>query len=380
MSHQALRVSLVMPSASPTGGAEEAFLQLLNSHAAKEVAWQAIFLEEGLLVDVVREHVDESFVVPCGRTRELHRWWRAASEIGRHAERFAASLIFGWMTKGHVYGGLAGWRKKIPTGWFQMGLPEDDLLGRMSRWLPARVVFACSEFVAREQSARQPRANVVPVPLGVDLSRFDLDSLPSPQEAREQLGLPLDGPLVGIVGRLQRWKGMHTLIAAMPAVLEAAPDAHCLIVGGEYPAEPEYPAQLRTLAKSLYVEDRVIFAGPRSDVPLWMQAMDIFVHASDREPFGIVVVEALALGKPVIACTPGGPQEILAGVPGCATVGFEDDEAMAAAIRNSLSQLEQSAEASAERCLVATSRSGETYASHAINAIRSSSSRDRRQA
>ncbi len=51
--------------------------------------------------------------------------------------------------------------------------------------------------------------------------------------------------------------------------------------------------------------------GRQTNVPEWMQAMDVVVHASDREPFGIVVVEAMTLGKPVVAAKPGGPEEII---------------------------------------------------------------------
>ena len=51
--------------------------------------------------------------------------------------------------------------------------------------------------------------------------------------------------------------------------------------------------------------------GVQRNVPEWMQAMDVVVHASEREPFGIVVVEAMAIGKPVVATRPGGPEEII---------------------------------------------------------------------
>lgn len=326
------RVTLVMPSASPTGGAEEAFWQLVKSNAARDISWQAIFLEKGPLVEQVKPYVNQSLVVECGRTRELGKWWKATSEIKRHALSFNSHLILGWMTKGHVYGGLAAWRGGIPAAWFQMGLPENGFLDQVSRIIPARAVFACSEFVADEQRAKQPKANVIPIPLGVDLSRFDLSKLPMPTDARRQLGLPLTGPLIGIVGRLQRWKGMHTVIAAMPSVLEKHPDAHCLIVGGPYPAEPGYETELRAQAEELGITDRVIFAGAQQNVPLWMQAMDVFVHASHREPFGIVVVEAMSLGKPVIACVPGGPEQIINDAKYGWTCGFEDHASVAKSV------------------------------------------------
>ncbi len=300
-----------MPSAHPTGGAEEAFVQLLASDVAKSAQWQVIFLEEGPLVAKILPFVHQSLVVHCGRTREVWKWWRASTKIAQYAKTFKSKLILGWMTKAHVYGGLAAWRAGIDAAWFQHGLPEDGLLDRVSRRLPANAVFTCSEFVAGLQRAKLPYTNVIAVPVGVDLSRFDLHSLPTRTHARQQLGLPTTGPIIGIVGRLQRWKGMHTLIAAMPEVLRSHPDAHCLIVGGVYPAEPEYEPQLRELAESLRLRDKVTFAGAQSDVPVWMQAMDMVIHASEREPFGIVVVEAMALGKAVIASIPGGPAEII---------------------------------------------------------------------
>jgi glycosyltransferase involved in cell wall biosynthesis len=327
-----------MPSASPTGGAEEAFWQFIKSDSARSIQLQSIFLEDGPLVQQVQPYVRESFVIPCGRTREIWKWWTVAGQIKSHSQRFGAQLIFGWMTKGHVYGGLAAWRAGIPAAWFQMGLPDNDFLGRASRWLPARAVFACSKFVAREQQASQPKARVIAVPLGFDLARFDLTKLPTPQEAKRQLGLPLGGPLIGIVGRLQSWKGIHVLIEAMPIILESHADAHCLVVGGVYPAEPMYEIQLHELAGRYQISDQVIFAGARKDVPLWMQAMDVFVHASRREPFGIVVIEAMALGKPVVACAPGGTEEMFSDNIVGALIPFADADLMAKSVLDLVNQ------------------------------------------
>jgi glycosyltransferase involved in cell wall biosynthesis len=304
-------LTLVMPSAFPTGGAEEALLQVIKAPASREFSWQVVFLEHGPLVDQVKPFVEESLVVTCGRTRNIWRWWKASKAIERHALAFQSDLILGWMTKGHVYGGLAAWLGKIPAAWFQMGLPDNGLLDWVSRRVPSKVVFTCSEFAAREQRTKQPSSNVIAIPLGVDLSRFEILSLPSPAEARKQLGLPSDGPIIGIVGRLQHWKGMHTLIDAMPRILVNHPESTCVIVGGAYPAEPKYESFLKQRAKKYGLESKIIFAGSQVNVPIWMQAMDIVVHASIREPFGIVVVEAMSLGKSVIASVPGGPAEVI---------------------------------------------------------------------
>jgi glycosyltransferase involved in cell wall biosynthesis len=304
-------VTLIMPSASKTGGAEEAFCQLVDSEAAGALKLQVIFLENGPLIDWTRPRVSEVGFIRCGRTRNVLKWWKSSGEILSLARDFNSKLILGWMTKGHVYGGLAGWRAGIPSAWFQMGIPENNILDRASRLIPTKKVLACSDFVAHLQRKAQTNADVVGVHLGVDVKRFQPMLEISAEEARVSVGLPLDCPVIGIVGRLQSWKGMHVLIQAMPAVLEKFPTAICIIVGGQYPAEPDYPERLRFLVKQLGIEKSVRMVGPKTDTPLWIRAMDIFVHASEREPFGIVVLEALYLGKTVIATVPGGPSEVI---------------------------------------------------------------------
>jgi glycosyltransferase involved in cell wall biosynthesis len=305
------RLTIVMPSAEPTGGAEEAFLQFIRSSKVESLSLQVCFLERGSLERETERLGILTCFVEIGRTREIGKWWRAAGKIANFACSFNADCILGWMTKGHVYGGLAAWRAGIPAAWFQMGLPESGLLDRVARRLPAKTVLACSEYVAKLQRLAQPRVPVIAVPLGVDLTRFQAVRSIDPAQARHQVGLRNIGPIIGIVGRLQAWKGMHVLINAMPEVLRHYPMAQCVIVGGPFPAEPDYPRRLSQQVIKMGLQSHVQFAGMQRNVPLWMQAMDIIVHASDREPFGIVVVEGLYLGRPVIAATPGGPDEII---------------------------------------------------------------------
>jgi len=75
-----------------------------------------------------------------------------------------------------------------------------------------------------------------------------------------------------------------------------------------------------------------VFAGHRDDPETWMHAMDVFVHASHNEPFGIVVVEAMALGKPVVATAEGGPTEIITSEEEGALVPWGDAGALSRAV------------------------------------------------
>jgi glycosyltransferase involved in cell wall biosynthesis len=233
---------------------------------------------------------------------------RSIVAIARASE---ADVLLGWMVAAQLMVGLASLISGIPAVWYQVGLPGGDLLDRVATALPARGVIVLSEAGARAQRALWPHRPQRLVYPGVSLAAYDPATLPSPTEARRALGLPREGPVIGIIGRLQRWKGMHVVIEAMPEVLARHPEAHLVIVGGAHETEPHYPDVLARRIAQLSLGAHVTFAGFQADVPRWMQAMDVVVHASDREPFGIVVIEAMALGKPVVAGAAGGPAEVI---------------------------------------------------------------------
>ena len=328
-----MKIAVIMSLAEQRGGGELMLLHLIQQGRGAGVEWLVIFLEDGPMVGQVRELGVEARVIVSGRLRELPRYAAAVLKIARLVRQEKADLIFGWMNQGQLYGSPAARLAGLPAVWYQLGIPIVPGWGdRMATRLPAAGILACSQAGARAQEAIAPARPVRVVYPGVELERFDPNGLPAPDEARQRLGLPLSGPLIGIVGRLQRWKGMHTLIDAMPQILANRPDAHCLIVGGPHAPEPDYPAFLEGQISALGLESKITRAGLQHDIPVWMQAMDVIVHASDHEPFGIVVIEAMALGKPVIAGDAAGPTEIITeGVNGLLTP-YGDAPALARAV------------------------------------------------
>ena len=325
---------VVMPSGELRGGAEVALLHALASPAGVE--WHVALLEAGSLEHRIRAMGVGVTVLPAGRLRHATTTARCIRALARLAKHLEASAVLGWMTKAHLYGGPAAWLAGVPAVRFQQGLPENGWIDRLARRLPTAGVLGCSRYVADAEAragSHAPRA----VHPGVDPSRYDPAQLPTPAAARRRLGLPGDGPLVGIVARLQRWKGVHVLVEAMPQVLGRHPSARCVIVGGRHDLEPEYEPFLREQIEQLGLADRVLMVGSQPNVPEWMTAMDVVVHASDCEPFGLVVIEAMALGRPTIATVPGGPAEIITpGVDG-QLVPHGDAAALAAAIDRYLS-------------------------------------------
>jgi glycosyltransferase involved in cell wall biosynthesis len=168
----------------------------------------------------------------------------------------------------------------------------------------------------------------VPVSLiynGVDLDRYDS------QEAcctlPEEYGMEPGSCIVGVVARLEPEKGHPTLLEAWPAVLQAVPDTYLLIVG-----EGSRRDALEAQARELRIAHRVVFTGRRDDVPAVTAALDVAVLPSYREAQGMVILEAMALSRPVVASNVGGiPEMIEDGLTGL-LVPPHDADALAAAI------------------------------------------------
>ncbi len=134
------------------------------------------------------------------------------------------------------------------------------------------------------------------------------------QAAAEQrpLGLPADVPVVGLVGRLQPWKGQDRMLQAQALLRERGQEFHMLIVGGDaYGFSSDYAASLPALIARLGLEGSVTMTGQVPDAGPYIEQMDILVNASDPEPFGIVLLEGMARGVAVVAVDSGGPAEFI---------------------------------------------------------------------
>lgn len=133
---------------------------------------------------------------------------------------------------------------------------------------------------------------------------------------RRDLGVGPDRPLVGFAARLDPWKGAHVFIEAAALAAQQAPDALFLVSGGAPDGFEAYEADLRAQADRSGLSGRVLFLGWRyrlRDMADFMAGLDIFCHASTApEPFGLVLLEAMAAGAPVIAADAGGPRTIVA--------------------------------------------------------------------
>lgn len=148
-----------------------------------------------------------------------------------------------------------------------------------------------------------PQSHTRVIPCGVDLDAFTPITLERRAEARRTLGLG-DTPTLLFVGRLDPIKGIDLLLESV-ALLQTP--ARLLVVGGDPNGDPEVE-RLRAFAANLGIADRVEFPGavPQGDLPMYYHAVDAVVVSSRYESFGLVAVEALACGAPVVASAAGG--------------------------------------------------------------------------
>jgi glycosyltransferase involved in cell wall biosynthesis len=136
----------------------------------------------------------------------------------------------------------------------------------------------------------------------------------TPQAIRDEFGITSSTPFIGLVGNIQEWKGQIYAIQAVAILKQKFPDICCLLIGGVSPSgqNMEYQHLLVDEVKKQNLEKNVILTGFRNDIPDLMNAVDIVLHTSiNPEPFGMVILEAMSLKKPVIATNFGGPKEII---------------------------------------------------------------------
>ncbi|MBT2296656.1 glycosyltransferase [Pseudomonas fluorescens] len=145
-------------------------------------------------------------------------------------------------------------------------------------------------------------------------NRIDLDAVQAGQvprdEARHSLGLDAQAWIVGNVGRLHPDKDQATLLRGFALALKYLPGNSQLVILGKGRLEQD----LKELALELGIADRVLFLGQVPEARRYFRAFDAFALSSDHEPFGMVLLEAMAAGVPLLATACGGAKEVVEGV------------------------------------------------------------------
>jgi glycosyltransferase involved in cell wall biosynthesis len=138
---------------------------------------------------------------------------------------------------------------------------------------------------------------------------------------------------IALIGRISPWKGQHIFLQAAQSVAERFPNVRFFVIGAALFDEHKYDEEIRQLPKKLGIENLVEFTGFCSDIEEVIEGLDLVVHASmTGEPFGQVIIEGMAAGKPVVATNGGGVPEIVEDGSTGILVPMGDVQAMADAI------------------------------------------------
>lgn len=194
----------------------------------------------------------------------------------------------------------------------QLGVQKSDFI---HTWrFKGLDLWSCPlDFLAQQVKTmtRFPEDRIKVIPSAMDLSKFD--AVPSQVEARKKLELPQDKVILGLVGRFDPFKGHQLLLDAFTLLPDALQNKVALAFLGE-PTVPDvdnfYGELMQRIEKDPF-DSRVHILPFRKDVETFYAAIDCFVMASKAETFGMVTIESMAAGTPVIGSNAGGTPELL---------------------------------------------------------------------
>lgn len=203
-----------------------------------------------------------------------------------------------------------------------------QVTGAAQRLLASRFIAISGAVRERLLEEGVPASRIDTIHNGVDVETIE-------EAAAQSTGRVSDAPdtrVVGTLGRLSPEKGHENLVRCFPRVLECVPEA-TLVVAGHGPER----ARLEVVARRAGISSKVAFTGYQENAPLCLKAFDVFVMPSLSEGLGLALLEAMALGRPVVATAAGGIPEIVTSEVNGLLVPPDDTEGLASAIVRLLS-------------------------------------------
>jgi glycosyltransferase involved in cell wall biosynthesis len=318
------RTVLYLTLYGTVGGAERTLLQLVSAVDRTRVAPLVVVGSDGPLVPLLRRSGAEVIVEPFPAP-PLHRlvlprilWQelRAALRLRRLVRERAIHLVH----CGDLLGLLlllpsiaAGTRAVYQISYLGGGLRRLLLNLLALPWVTRIVAYSADQRRLLCDGSVGLAARTSVIHPGIEPSEFRGGDR---RRLRAELGVEDGAPLVGLVARYDTWKGHEVFLEAAVRVRAAFPRARFAMIGGDLNAA-SLPHVVRCRARvlrrleTLELREAVRVVEHRADVPDVLASLDVVVCPSRREPFGLVLVEAMAAGRPVIASDSGGPLEII---------------------------------------------------------------------
>jgi glycosyltransferase involved in cell wall biosynthesis len=240
------------------------------------------------------------------------RWWSTSRELAHLVRKHHIDLIHANTVRAHL---ISAFMQHQPVVWM---LHDDTFPLWLIRRLhdrPARLIANSYNTAQYYELQDDPRTIVIHN--GVDTQATYGNGF----RFRRRIGIGPDEILVAHVGRLVRWKGQHLFIRAASHIARHYRHVHFVLVGTHSDTDnvnsvlgggTTFLNELKRLADTWGLNSRITFAGYQDDMADVYAGIDLLIHSSTRpEPFGRVLIEAMAAGVPVIASAQGGPTEIV---------------------------------------------------------------------
>jgi len=319
-----MKILHVLHTAKP-GGAAQSLKVLLNEwrNSENHVQPMVALPQDGEVFEELQAAGWQVFELPPGVLQHPHgmaEMGRALSKVllqqrilQEIIRREKVDIVHANATAAHLAAGLAARRCGIPAVWHVRDLAP---LGRWCKSLARRAdaVIAISHAVADAlMNLRVPESKIEVIYNALASADWPADTSPD-LIIRQSLNATTDSVVFGCVGQLVPWKNQAAFIeaAAILRRLEPAANIRFAVVGSDpWQNDSRYRRRLMQQAQTLGLGKELIFFPYQANNKTLLAACDVLVHAALREPFGRVVIEAMALQKPVVAFDAAGPGEIL---------------------------------------------------------------------
>lgn len=342
------------------GGAESQLTMLACQ--LRRRGWKVyvyVLTREGALLDILSQsqvpvlgglyHPEKHMSKLAKMGKLLRAEWDLVKVIRRHKP----DVVHAFLPLTNFVGSLAGRIAGVPLvltsrrglGTHQDRHPRLRWLDRVSNKL-SHVITANAAAIAEDVEQRDgyPASRIAVISNGLDFARFTY-SAQNRREIRESFGLGAEDIAIVKVANIIPYKGHVDLIHAFSELVKEDNRLKLFLAG-----EDRGPAgELKLLAKSLHVLDRIIFLGGSPEVPTLLNAMDVGVMASHEEGLSNSLIEKLAAGLPVVATNVGGNPDILSGMPDCYLVRAHSSEDLARGMKELIANLDRARNTRPER-------------------------------
>jgi len=322
-------------AALPVGGAEEVLVtEVEGLDKTRFDPLVCVLSEKGPVGERIE---NRGFPVVALHRMKHHRFdHRIIRDLYRLIKTEKVDVVHTHLYDGNKYGRLAAGLARVPAlishyhNVYSRRRIKVHLINQLLSFLNDRIL-AVSQAV-KESVVRYDRISPGKIEVlynGIDPSKFKKDFKGS--EVRQEFGVKPEDFLIGVVARLEEQKGHRYLFRALRQLIPDFPQIKVLIVG-DGTLRPVLEVQVMEMGLS----ERVLFGGTRKDVPEILAVLDLFVLPSLWEGFSLALLEALAMGTPIIATAVGGAPEVIRSGHDGLLIPPAEESSLAAAVREAI--------------------------------------------